>query len=175
MGLPSRHLPTAARVALAFSLALFCVVATVSPAAEAASTGISARGKFGQRLTAVVAKQLSDGQKVRVYGAGYNTRVGIYATFCVVPPKGQRPDLCGPFDITGKNNASVWISSHPPLYAALLVTRFSPGGRFSVTLTATRHIGSYDCKKVRCAFVTRADHTLGSNRTADVFIPVTFK
>lgn len=168
-----RSSPWAAILAVTVGLAL--VFSGTVDAAHAAPAPVTVRGKYGQHFTAAAATKLVDGQKVRVSGSGYSVRVGIYATFCVIPPKGKRPDLCGPFDISGRNNASVWISSTPPVYAALLVTPFKAGGRFAVTLTATRFIGSYDCKKVRCAFVTRADHTLGSNRTADVFIPVTFK
>jgi hypothetical protein len=118
---------------------------------------------------------LTDGQKVTLTGKGYNTRVGIYVTYCVIPPKGQRPEQCGPFDITGQNNASFWISSNPPLYAAALVKPFGKGGTFKVSMAATRKIGDADCAIVRCAFTTRADHTRSDNRTADVFIPVKFK
>ena len=140
-----------------------------------ASSSATARGPKGQTFTAAQTLGLADGQKVLVTGKGYNTKVGIYVTFCVLPKVGVRPSECGPFDVTGKNNASVWVSSNPPIYAALLVTPFGKGGSFKLRIKANRMIGSFDCKKVRCGFVTRADHTNGSYRKADVFIPVTFK
>ena len=150
------------------------VGAHASFAAVAAGAN-SAKGAKGQVFAASAYRNLVDGQKVTLTGKGYNTRIGIYVTYCVIPPKGQRPELCGPFDITGQNNASFWISSNPPLYAATLVTPFGKGGTFKVNMTATRKIGDADCALVRCAFTTRADHTRSDNRTADVFIPVSFK
>jgi hypothetical protein len=36
-------------------------------------------------------------------------------------------------------------------------------------------IDEFDCTKVKCAIVTRADHTNPDYRKADVIIPVTFK
>ena len=69
---------------------------------------------------------------------------------------------------------AVWISSNPPLYAALLVTPFKKGGKFKVELPLSKTIGDKDCTKVKCAVLTRADHTKGDNRTADVIVPITF-
>jgi hypothetical protein len=107
-------------------------------------------------------------------------------TFCVIPAKGKRPELCGPFDVTGQNNQAVWVSSNPPIYAIPLVKPFDTvtttvkgkkvsTGSFKVQVPATRMIGTYDCKVVKCAILTRADHTRSDYRKADVIIPVTFK
>jgi hypothetical protein len=112
---------------------------------------------------------------VRVNGRGFSTAYGIYVTYCVLVKAGVKPSACGPFDITGVNNASVWISSHPPLYAALLVKPFGLNGSFSELIKVTRMIGAYDCKKVKCALYTRADHTFPNYRKADVAIPVTLR
>ena len=138
------------------------------------ATWVKAKGAKGQVLSATASKNLSDGQTVTVKGSGYSKKVGIYVTYCVIPPKGQRPDLCGPFDITGQNNASTWVSSNPPLYAAALVKPFGKGGTFRVQLKLTKMIGDQDCSVVRCAITTRADHTRSADRSADVFIPVNF-
>jgi hypothetical protein len=146
----------------------------------------SATGPIGQVLTVDAATNLNDGQILTVTGKGYDLKTGIYVTFCVIPPKGKRPELCGPFDITGKNNQSVWVSSNPPIYAVTLVTPFTQvtskvksktvtTGSFKVQVPATRMIGNNDCKVVKCAILTRADHTLSDYRKADVIIPVTFK
>jgi hypothetical protein len=67
-------------------------------------------------------RNVTDNQMLTVSGSGYDLNTGIYVTFCVIPPKGQRPELCGPFDITGQHNKAVWVSSNPPLYAITLVS-----------------------------------------------------
>lgn len=113
--------------------------------------------------------------KVTISGRGYTTNVGIYVTFCVIPEPGKKPELCGPFDITGKNNQSIWISNNPPFYGKLLVKKFGKGGTFKVSMPIDSKIDDFDCTKVKCGIVTRADHTNPENRKADVIIPVTFK
>lgn len=148
------------------------IFAGLTPAHAAVA---SAKGPNGQILSVKMAGKVEDGTQVLVKGKNFSTKLGIYVTYCVIPPKGQRPDLCGPFDITGQNNASTWVSSNPPIYAKLLVKPFGKGGSFSVPITVTRMIGDQDCARVRCAITTRADHINGSDRSADVFIPVTFK
>lgn len=156
------------------SLSLASVLFASAPAL-ASGTSTTVTGPTGQKFWAANTQQIVDGTKVLVTGKGYNTKVGIYVTYCVIPKKGVRPSDCGPFDITGKNNASVWVSSNPPVYAALLVKPFGKGGTFKLKIPVTRMIGNFDCKKVRCALTTRADHTNGSLRKADVFIPITIK
>ena len=153
-------------------LLLGLLVFASSPAAAA---GVSVNGPSGQKLWAEKTKSIVSGTKVLVKGKGYSTKVGIYVTYCVIPAKGKKPTHCGPFDLTGQNNSSVWVSSNAPLYAALLVKPFGKGGTFKHEITVTRKIGDFDCKKVRCAIVTRADHTNASHRKADVYIPVTIK
>lgn len=154
--------------------------------AAMAATAPAATGPIGQVLKVDVSTNVTDGQRLTVTGKGYDLNVGIYVTFCVIPPKGKRPELCGPFDITGQNNQAVWVSSNPPIYAAALVTPFTKNtskvkgkrvstGSFKVQVPATRMIGDFDCKVVRCAILTRADHTRSDYRKADVIIPVTFK
>jgi hypothetical protein len=146
----------------------------------------SATGTVGQMLKVDASKNVDDMQKLTVTGRGYDLKVGIYVTFCVIPPKGKRPELCGPFDVTGQNNQAVWVSSNPPIYALPLVKPFDKvtstvkgkkisTGSFKVQVPATRMIGTYDCKVVKCAILTRADHTRSDYRKADVIIPVTFK
>lgn len=143
--------------------------------ALAASSAKSAKGPKGQILTVSQTTDLADGTKVTVTGRNYNTKVGIYVTYCVIPKKGTRPELCGPYDITGRNNQSVWVSSNPPVFAAFLVTPFSRNGTFKVTIPVMRKIGDQDCTVVKCAVLTRADHTRSEYRLADVIIPVSIK
>ena len=146
-----------------------------SGASVSKSSTVTAKGPKGQTLTVSATKNLVDGSSVTAIGKGYNLNTGIYLTYCVVPPKGNRPDLCGPFDVTGQHNDSYWISNNPPIYAALLVKHFDAKGRFKFSIKVTRFIGNQDCKKVKCAVLTRADHTDSGNRSADVFVPVTIK
>ena len=157
------------------SLALGLVIALTAGPAFAATSGSTAKGPKGQVLTVAQSIDVPADSDVQVTGRGYNTKIGIYVTFCVIPAKGKRPELCGPYDITGKNNDSVWVSSHPPIYAIPLVKPFGKNGTFKVKVTVRRNIGEYDCKVVRCAILTRADHTRSDDRSADVIIPITIK
>jgi len=160
--------------AATFSICISLLLLAGSQTALAAS-GATARGPRGQTLTVAQTTSIVSGTKVTVTGKGYDPKVGIYVTYCVIPKRGQRPELCGPFDVTGQNNQSIWISSNPPIYAALLVTPFKKGGSFKVTIPVQRMIGDKDCTVVRCAVLTRADHTRTDYRMADVIVPVTLK
>ncbi len=173
-------------LALAATLLLASSGLDVNSAAFAAAPTNQAVGPVGQTLVVDAASNLTDGQMLNVSGTGYDLKTGIYVTFCVIPAKGKRPELCGPFDITGQNNQAVWVSSNPPIYAITLVKPFTEitktvkgkkvaTGSFKVQVPATRMIGTYDCKVVKCAILTRADHTRSDYRKADVIIPVTFK
>lgn len=169
-------------IAFLLALALPAMAATAANAA----TPKSATGPAGQVLMASASQQLEDGQLVTVKGRGYDLKVGIYVTFCVLPEKGKKPESCGHFDITGQNNQAVWVSSNPPFYAALLVKNFDKvtktvkgkkvsTGSFTVEIPVSKMIGDNDCSVVRCAILTRADHTRSDYRKADVIIPVTFQ
>lgn len=159
------------------ALTAFLLVSILPTTSLAAGTTF-AKGSDGQVLIASLSKgrlPLAGKTNVTVTGRGYNTKVGIYVTFCVIPEKGKKPELCGPFDITGKSNQSIWISNNPPFYGKFLVKKFGPGGTFRVSLPISSMIEDLDCTKLNCAIVTRADHTNPDYRKADVFIPVTFK
>jgi hypothetical protein len=116
------------------------------------------------------------GDTVRVVGSGYNECKGIYVAFCVVPPPGQVPTPCGGgADLTGASGASKWISSNPPEYGVGLAIAYGPGGSFDVTLDISPLIGTdIDCRTVQCAVVTKSDHTILSDRSQDVIVPVFF-
>lgn len=171
---------------LASIAAATLLLTSATPLSAYAANQKQATGATGQVLTVDVAEGLEDGQKITVKGRGYDLKVGIYATFCVMPKKGKKPESCGHFDITGQNNQAVWISSNPPFYAALLVKNFDKvtktvkgkkvaTGSFTVEVPVSKMIGDNDCSVVQCAIVTRADHTRSDYRKADVAIPVTFK
>jgi hypothetical protein len=168
---------TMRRTRVTISLVLVVLVgATQLGAVQAVSVRSLAHGSFGQVLTVSKSKNLpAKGSWVTVTGNGYDERVGIYVTMCVRPAKGQLPTPCGGgINKTGSSAASVWVSSNAPNYGAGLAKPFGIGGKFKVRLFLGPHIGKRDCRKIQCVIATRADHLQTSNRTADVFIPVTF-
>ncbi|MGW0522548.1 hypothetical protein [Crossiella sp. NPDC003009] len=115
------------------------------------------------------------GEKVTVSGSGYNEAKGIYVAVCVDNGPGKQPTPClGGVDMSGKNGNSVWISSNPPPYGKDLAKPYGPGGTFSVELTVTAKDEYTDCAVLKCAIVSRADHTLGADRSQDVVLPITF-
>lgn len=143
---------------------------------QAAGIHALSHGHGGQVLRVSQSKNLSPrGSWVTVTGSGYDERVGIYVSMCVRPVKGQLPTPCGGgINRSGSSAASVWVSSNAPSYGAGLAKPFGIGGKFRVRLFLGPHIGKLDCRKISCAITTRADHLQTSNRSADVFIPITF-
>jgi len=116
------------------------------------------------------------GQTISVSGSGYDVNKGIYVALCVATPKGVLPSPCGGgVDMEGDGGASVWISDNPPSYAAGLPRPYGPGGSFRVNFKVGPVIDKFnDCRAVRCAIVTKSDHTINSDRSQDLQIPVTF-
>ncbi|MFM8868220.1 MAG: hypothetical protein ACKOFZ_08065 [Ilumatobacteraceae bacterium] len=116
------------------------------------------------------------GQTITVSGSGYDVSRGIYVALCVATPKGVLPSPCGGgVDMEGDGGASVWISDNPPSYAAGLPRPYGPGGSFRVSFKVGPVIDKFnDCRAVRCAIVTKSDHTINSDRSQDLQIPVTF-
>ena len=160
-------------------IAAALLAALALPAAApstAATTKVTVTGAHGQILTASQAKNLSaSGQTIVVSGKRYDETLGIYVAMCVLGPKGTSPTPCGGgIDKAGTGGASEWVSSNPPPYGVGLAVPFNVGGSFSIKLKVGPFIGSYDCRKVKCAILTKADHLNEDNRAADVFIPVTF-
>lgn len=169
-------------VLLVSSIAVLGLVAPPAAAeGEAPTTTTSADGRTvsgdGKSLSVSQAVGLDpDGQSVTVSGAGYDETKGVYVSLCVVPPPGTTPSPCGGgVDRENTSGASAWISSNPPSYAAGVSQPYDPGGSFTVTLDVSPTINeSLDCRQVRCAIVTRNDHTRGSDRSQDLLVPVTF-
>lgn len=116
------------------------------------------------------------GQTITVIGSGYDVSKGIYVALCVATPKGVLPSPCGGgVDMEGDGGASVWISDNPPSYASGLPRPYGPGGSFRVNFKVGPVIDKFnDCRAVRCAIVTKSDHTINSDRSQDLQIPVTF-
>ncbi|MEJ3749215.1 hypothetical protein WEI85_38875 [Actinomycetes bacterium KLBMP 9797] len=129
------------------------------------------------------------GQTVAVEGHGYNTGQGVYVGLCVIPDTfdpanpvyGTAPTPClGGADQTGSTGASHWVSNS--ILAGTIAnsskwTVENGTGAFAVSIYVNPNISaSAICgDTVQCAIVTRADHTASSNRTYDLFLPVTFQ
>ncbi|NEA98234.1 hypothetical protein G3I78_03940 [Streptomyces sp. SID13726] len=115
-----------------------------------------------------------------VSGSGYNTEKGIYVAFCVDNGAGKTPTPCiGGVDMSGESGASQWISSNPPSYGEGLAKPYGGSGHkgtFSVKLTVRAKDANTDCTEsgVKCAVITRNDHTRGGDQSQTVRIPVTF-
>ena len=109
------------------------------------------------------------GQTISVSGQGYPTDKGIYVAFCVIPPTNLPPSPCGGGrgDQGAESDSSLWVSSNPPVYAIGVPTPYGQGGTFSGTMTLTPELAEgIDCRQVRCAVVSRADHTRSSRPLA---------
>ena len=158
-------------VAIASSLALLPISSQAS-----ARTWVQRTGPHGQVLRVSRAQQLpASGANVTVVGRGYDETVGIYVALCVIPKPKQLPSPCGGgADKAGATGASVWVSSNPPPYGVGLAVPFGIDGKFKISLKIGPRIGKKDCRHIKCAIVTRADHTNPDFRGADVFIPVSF-
>jgi hypothetical protein len=159
--------------------------AALDPTIPAPVTRLSADGRTatdGERTlsASVVAGLDLGGQRIEVSGSGYDTFKGIYVAFCVVPPTNQTPTPCGGgADQSGTSGASHWISSNPPPQGVGVAEPYGPGGSFRVSIAVSPTIGPpggapIDCRRVRCAVVTRNDHTRSTDRGQDIFVPVAF-
>lgn len=153
----------------------------LSTAGPASAAGGSATGPEGQKLTVSKSSGLDpSGETVTVTGSGYNTEKGIYVAFCVDNGAGKTPTPCvGGVDMSGESGASAWVSSNPPSYGEGLAKPYEGSGHqgsFSVRLTVRAKDANTDCTKsgVKCAVITRNDHTRGGDQSQTVRIPVAF-
>lgn len=145
-------------------------------------TTVSADDRTGTDGTRTLAlSQATDlepaGATMSVAGSGYNEDKGVYVALCVIPPRNYVPSPCGGgVDTEGTQGAAQWISSNPPSNGAGLAQPYGPGGSFTTAFTVRADIApGIDCRQVRCAIVTRSDHTRTSDRSQDIIIPVTFR
>lgn len=117
-----------------------------------------------------------EGERVRVTGRGYDRSKGIYVAFCVDNGPGRVPTPCGGgADTEGRSGNSVWVSDLPPAYGTGLAQPYGEGGTFDVTIAVRAQLNDeVDCRVVRCAVVTRNDHTRSDDRSQDLAVPVSF-
>jgi hypothetical protein len=168
----SRRRAGAAGAVLILLLAGLGVVGAVGPAA-----GVAGAQGCPPWMTVSRTDGLDpNGETLTVSGGCFDESKGIYVAFCVVPPPGSVPTPCGGgVDMSGAGGLSHWIDSNPPPQGVGLATPFGEGGTFTVTMRPVSQLNAtVDCVRVRCAIVTRADHTRTSDRSQDVIIPVSF-
>ena len=154
---------------------LLALVVAIALLAMPTAHAVSVKGSQGQQLT-VSATTAKNGSMITVSGNRFDETVGIYLAFCVVPKKGELPTPCGGgVNKSGIGDASYWISSNAPPYAANLAEPFRAGGRFTKSVGVSERIGKIDCRVNKCALTVRSDHLREGDRSRDLFIPVTFK
>ena len=115
-----------------------------------------------------------NGTAVTVRGTGYDVNKGVYVIVCSQAAPGPQATCIGGVNIDGSSASSVWVSSNPPNYAIGLTTPFSPDGSFTVDLVVVAKSGALDCTVLKCGVVTRSDHLRYTDRTQDVFVPISF-
>jgi hypothetical protein len=149
----------------------------VAPATTTSADGRTSTDGRRTLTTSLAAGLEPSGQQVAVAGSGYDATKGIYVALCAIPPRNALPSPCGGgVDIEGQAGAAQWISSNPPDYGIGLAQPYGPSGSFSTRFTVRAEIApGIDCRQVRCAIVTRSDHTRTSDRSQDIFIPVSFQ
>ena len=114
------------------------------------------------------------GTSVTVRGTGFDVSKGVYVIVCSQAAPGPQATCIGGVNIDGSSSSSVWVSSNPPNYAVGLTTPFQPDGSFIIELVIVAKSGALDCTAIRCGVVTRSDHLRYTDRTQDVFVPITF-
>jgi hypothetical protein len=175
-------LAAAALLLLGTGAATAAVGGAAQDGSSAPATSLSADGRTvsdGTRWLSASQTQDLDpaGQVVSISGGGFPPERGIYVALCVVPPTDQRPSPCGGGrgDQTTESGASLWFGTYPPGSGKDAATPYGPGGSFNATMALAPEIApGLDCRQVRCALVTRADHTRSSDRSLDLFLPVAF-
>ena len=114
------------------------------------------------------------GTSVTVRGTGFDVSKGVYVIVCSQAAPGPQATCIGGVNIDGSSSSSVWVSSNPPNYAVGLTTPFQPDGSFTIELVIVGKSGALDCTAIRCGVVTRSDHLRYTDRTQDVFVPISF-
>lgn len=129
---------------------------------------------------------VSPGDSVRVSGDGFDSAIGIYVGFCAIPASpdvkpgpclGGIPEGAVQGDAAGQESlASAWITSDWA-WRAFATQSYDDekAGAFAVELTVPEPtVEGLDCTQVRCAIVTRADHTALKDRVQDMMLPIRY-
>jgi hypothetical protein len=168
-----------AKAFLTTATSALLLISLSSAPSNAAQKSQLVKGQFGESISAQAREITVDknGQaQIVITGKGFDETVGIYLAYCVIPKAGAAPTPCGGgVNKSGIGDASYWISSNAPPYAANLAEPFRAGGRFTKSVGVSERIGKIDCRKNKCALTVRSDHLREGDRSRDLFIPVTFK
>lgn len=164
---------TLVRAALVTAAATAAVAALAVPAS--AASGSASHNGF--TLTASNATGIAAaGETITVTGSGYNPANGYYVALCAVPEDysyGTKPSPCAGGDGQGSSGvaASAWATNLPGGTSTI-----ATNGTFTTQIHIARTNSGLDCADaaVTCAIVSRRDHLNANDRTADVFIPVSF-
>lgn len=131
--------------------------------------------------------KLRAGEVLMVRGSGFDPKIGIYVSICVVPENPEtKPSPClgglpegamsGEASGTEEALSSAWITDDWAWRAfANKGYDDSKAGTFSIRLLvppATQD--GADCTVQTCALTTRSDHTAALDRVQDILLPVTF-
>ena len=130
---------------------------------------------------------LRPGDVVIVSGSGFDSGIGIYVSFCAVPDSPEvKPSPCLGGVPEGAEQggaggtealASAWITDDWA-WRAFATQGYDDAakGAFEVRLTVPEATSEgLDCTAVRCALVTRADHTASRDRVQDMLLPIRFR
>lgn len=128
---------------------------------------------------------LSPGSTLKIKGSGYNSKIGIYVSFCKIPALNQKPSPCLGEIPASKESAqqaqrtqlaSAWITDNFVWRSFATHSYSNPAtGEFAVELTVPElKSNGLDCIAESCAIVTRADHTALNDRVQDLMLPVRF-
>ncbi|MBP2475000.1 hypothetical protein JOF53_003872 [Crossiella equi] len=159
------------------SLVAFGALAGVLTMTGQALAAPDTASRNGHTITASEATAIAkNGQEITVTGTGYETSKGYYVALCKVPDDlsyGVKPGPCQGGDGQGGTGVgpSAWVTNTPmggntyPIAA---------NGSFSAKIFVKENAGGLDCTVNTCAIITRRDHWQASDRSYDVFIPVTF-
>ena len=148
--------------------------ASKSSAGSGASTSTIGAASRPKLSVSQVNNLNPNGTTVTVRGTGFDVNKGDYVIVCTQAAPGPQATCIGGVNIDGSSASSVWVSSNPPNYAIGLTTPFSPDGSFTVELVVVAKSGALDCTILKCGVVTRSDHLRYTDRTQDVFVPITF-
>lgn len=160
---------------ISICISIFALM-TIAVAPSNAATSRIASGKNGISMTVSKSLKLNpNGADITVSGKGFTAKAGIYVALCVKVKSGMKPGPCGGgADMTGATGASLWLSTNPPAYAVDIAKPIAADGSFKVKLRVAAMIGNIDCRTIKCAIYTRADHLRSDDRSADIAFPVTF-
>lgn len=164
------------RSALIGSAAVLLAAGIAGPASAAPGSATN----LGKTLSASNATGLpTAGSTITVTGTGYNLSQGYYVALCAVPSDysyGTKPSPCAGGDGQGSSGVgpSAWVTNSP--LGGSAAVPIAANGTFTAQIYVKEAAGGLDCGNpdVTCAIVSRRDHFAASDRSGDVYIPVSF-